>query len=516
MTTAATTTTDTAGTTSAATRPPVQFTYRSSKELVACLGPPTGTSVGDKQTGNIRAFVYSKDGRYLAWATPENVQVVDAISMQPICEIARTNVLDLVFSPRGNFLSTWERFVKREGDEPAHRNMTVWEAATGTEVTAFTQRNQSGWSMQWTHDEEFCARLVTNEIHLYHVKQLANGTYSPLRLEGIANFSVSPGKSPSIAAFVPERKGAPASIRVFSLTDFQRPKAIKTFFRADNVQMYWNHLGTHLLVLTQTDVDKTGKSYYGETGLYYLAVSGNYDCRVTLDKEGPVHDVAWSPNSKEFVVVYGFMPAKATLFDHRANAIHDFGTLPRNYVQFSPHGRFICLAGFGNLAGTIDIWDRKRLTKLSTIDGNGASVCDWCPDDRHLMTAILSPRLRVDNGYKVWHYRGVLVQKEEIPELYQIAWRPAPATLYPVRNTLSPAPKGIEVATSKAVSSKPVGVYRPPGARAMAATPGLNKVGGGAGKTVPGMAPKEPEGAAAAAGKGKKKKDGKKKGEVGA
>ncbi|KAI9594721.1 eukaryotic translation initiation factor eIF2A-domain-containing protein [Syncephalis fuscata] len=489
---------NTATTTSASTsnRPAVQFAYRSSKELGACFGPPENSLVAEKQTGNIRIFVYSKDGRFLAWATPEKVQVVEAATMQPVCEIVRNNILDLEFSPRGNFLSTWERYVKNEGDAPVHRNMIIWNTIGATEAASFTQRSQTGWNVQWTHDESFCARLVTNEIHLYPAKQLAKGTHSNLRLEGVSSFSISPGKSPSIAAFIPERKGAPASIRVFSLTDFQRPSALKTFFKADMVQMYWNDLGTHLIVLTQTDVDNTGKSYYGETGLYYLAVSGSYDCRVTLDKEGPIHDVTWSPNSKEFVVIYGFMPAKATLFDHRANAIHNFGTLPRNYVRFSPHGRFVCLAGFGNLAA------------------NGASVCDWCPDGRHLMTATLSPRLRVDNGYRVWHYRGVLVHKEDIQELYQIAWRPASVSLYPVRNTLSPAPKGIETEGSKAANNKPVGVYRPPGARA-AAVPGLSKPGASTSKLIPGAAPKETEGSGSkSASKSKKKKDGKKKAET--
>ena len=80
----------------------------------------------------------------------------------------------------------------------------------------------------------------------------------------------------------------------------------KTFFKADRATIKWNTIGTHVLVLTQTDVDLANKSYYGETGgLYLLSASGTFDCRATLDKEGPVHDFAWSPNSKEFSVVYG-------------------------------------------------------------------------------------------------------------------------------------------------------------------------------------------------------------------
>ena len=35
------------------------------------------------------------------------------------------------------------------------------------------------------------------------------------------------------------------------------------------------------------------------------------------------------------------MPAKATLFDHRANSIHEFGTEFRNTVKFNPQGRHI-------------------------------------------------------------------------------------------------------------------------------------------------------------------------------
>lgn len=102
-------------------------------------------------------------------------------------------------------------------------------------------------------------------------------------------------------------QGAPASVKVYNLTSLSgSPLSQKNFFKSDKATIKWNTLGTHVLVLTSTDVDQANKSYYGETGgLYLLSASGTFDCRVTLDKEGPVHDFAWSPNSKEFGVVYG-------------------------------------------------------------------------------------------------------------------------------------------------------------------------------------------------------------------
>jgi len=68
-------------------------------------------------------------------------------------------------------------------------------------------------------------------------------------------------------------------------------------------------------------------------------------------KEGPVSDAKWSPTSRGFVVICGTMPAMATLYDIKAKPVFNFGCAHRSVVSWSPHGRFLCLAGFGNLAG---------------------------------------------------------------------------------------------------------------------------------------------------------------------
>jgi translation initiation factor 2A len=89
------------------------------------------------------------------------------------------------------------------------------------------------------------------------------------------------------------------------------PTARKNFFKADKISVRWNKAGTMVLFLTQTDVDKTNQNYYGETNLYLLALRGGFECRVALDKEGPIHDYGWNPNSREFGVVYGCQSSRA-------------------------------------------------------------------------------------------------------------------------------------------------------------------------------------------------------------
>ncbi|KAJ2964371.1 hypothetical protein NQZ79_g682 [Umbelopsis isabellina] len=494
-----------------------QFAYRSLKELAVWNGYPDYKPLDgfDKPSGSTRIFAYSKNGHAFAYATNESVKVFDAITNTQISEVVKANIVDVWFSPKGTYFVTWERPTKLE-DGSGSNNLIIWESKTGTELASFSQKAYNNWNFQWTEDEQYCARMVTGELQFWESKNIGKAVWAKLKLEGIAQFSLSPGKSPAVAVFIPERKGAPAIVRMYGLPNFKSALSNKTFYKADKVQMYWNNLGTNLLVLTQTEVDKTGKSYYGETNLYYLAVAGNFDCRVVLDKEGPIHDVTWGPDSKEFVVVYGSMPSKATLFDHRANSVFDFGTNPRNFVRYNPQGRIICFGGFGNLNGTVDFWDRKTLKKICTFSAANSSHCDWSPDGRFLMTATLTPRLRVDNGFKMWHYTGTLVYSESIDELYQIDWRPAPATSYPMR-ALSPAPKPIKTDTNGTESkpaAQPLGAYRPPHLRG-SATPPLSKGDSPRGSTPPqrSSVPGAPVGASpkiAAKSNNKKKKDTKK------
>lgn len=164
------------------------------------------------------------------------------------------------------------------------------------------------------------------------------------------------------------------------------------------------------------------------------------------------------------------MPAKTTIFNTKANATHNFALGPRNTIHFSPHGKFVLVAGFGNLAGQMDIYDmEKDYQKICTIEASNASVCEWSPDGKHILTATTSPRLRVDNGVRIWHVGGGLMYNEELQELYHVAWRPQSTDSHPLENPLHPMPtphaSALAYLGTVKTPSKPAGAYRPPGAR---------------------------------------------------
>jgi translation initiation factor 2A len=151
---------------------------------------------------------------------------------------------------------------------------------------------------------------------------------------------------------------------------------------------------------------------------------------VTLltDKEGPIHDFTWNPSSKEFAICYGFMPAKTTVFDQRCHPIIEFPAHPHNFISFNPQGRLVALAGFGNLQGKVDVYDRRLmdvqsggLRRIGGMEAGNTTHFEWSPDGRLILTAILSPRLRVDNGVRLWHCTGSLLEVRSIDELYQVS-----------------------------------------------------------------------------------------------
>jgi translation initiation factor 2A len=113
----------------------------------------------------------------------------------------------------GTYVITWQRPSKDEAGD-ALKNLKVWrvveDIANGNEteketVGKFVQKSQTGWNLQYTFDERFCARIVTNEVQIYESQDLTK-VWNKLRVEGVADFAISPGENHSIAVFIPERK----------------------------------------------------------------------------------------------------------------------------------------------------------------------------------------------------------------------------------------------------------------------------------------------------------------------
>ncbi|KAL6219735.1 hypothetical protein ACLB2K_007494 [Fragaria x ananassa] len=365
--------------------PPLDILVRSPEGFSLWSGPPfTNGQPGIKLDQKISCSTtkFSDDGSRLMVLNPDGViTIYDCRSYTEIRSFQVPNLTAAALSPRGRFVQTFQK-----SSTPQNKNVTLWNVDTGeAEYDQFQKSiTRTNWpSIRFSADEAVACKLATNEIQFFDAVDFSKGVTNRLRVAGVAAIHLSTAPGSHVAAFVPEAKGIPASVQIFATRkDLQRqPVARKSFFRCSSVQLKWNNGSTGLLVVAQSDVDKTNQSYYRESKLYYLTTDGTHEGLVPLRKEGPVHDVQWTYSGSEFAVVYGFMPSKTT----------------------NPKGKFLCVAGFGNLPGDMAFWDYMEKKHLGTTQAELSVTSEWI---------------------KIFHHNGSLFFKKMFDKLFQADWKP--------------------------------------------------------------------------------------------
>lgn len=442
---------------------------RGTEGIYLVNGPPSITENASfpRDSGkSCKVFAFSKDGKLFSWSNGEKINIVNVADGVLLHSFDNPKVVGLEISPKNNVLATWQTYVSGKDGASGSPNLQLYDLKTGKCLKSFIQKKMQGWHPCWSDDESLCARNVNNEVHFFE-NNIFDTIANKLLLQKVSDFELSPGPPPvKVAVYVPGSKGAPSFVRLYQYPNFGGPQAAlanKSFFKADRVTMLWNKKGTAVLVTASTEVDKTGASYYGEQTLHYIATNGE-NAVVQLAKNGPIYDVMWNSNATEFCVVYGFMPAKATVYNLKCDAIFDFGTGPRNAAYYSPQGHILVLAGFGNLRGQMEVWDVKNYKLISKPQASDSTFFAWCPDGEHIVTATCSPRLRVGNGYKIWHYTGTVLHKYDVPpneELWQVSWQPFLDGVLKAKSIVYQAVPG-DVPDSE---PKPAQAYRPPALR---------------------------------------------------
>lgn len=430
--------------------------------------PPTSTADG---------CVWSQDGMLLGLVEPTGgVAVYNAAGdYQVLCQVPPLvggPVRMFYFSPLGNHLVTYERWVKDAGP-----NCGVWDAKTGEMKFKFIMKKMTDMSwppLKWTALETHCCRMVQDGVIIMPGNCSKGGEgedgEGKINAPGIIAFEVAPkgaqGNPPHIATVVGEAKGAPARCQVFRVTDPGVPTATKTFFKAQTVTMQWNNTGTSLLVRTSQEVDDTGKSYYGGSHLYFMRADGEESCIISSPDDGAIHDVQWNPVQDEFLLISGTLPCAMTLFDGKKGVKKmDFGTGHRNTIRFNNFGRFIALGGYGQLLGDTDFWDKPGKTLLGTVRLECCVTSSWSPDGRHYLAATTAPRMRVDNKIVMYDYCGQHLCAVPFGELLLAGWRPRPRGAFQDRPPSPGREKAAAKANAKAAAEPKKQAYRPPGAR---------------------------------------------------
>lgn len=399
----------------------------------------------EDSNNRIECVYCSEDGELLAWCDSQTIKVIKFETKEVVFEQENTCKSNcLCISPKSLKLVTYSTM--SGGD-----NLHFWDLLTQTHLSSMPFRKASQWKPTFSMSEDICIQHVSSELILY-----ANGKFDKPKQRishiKVNDFSLSTAttydnsyqhlygkrsknKNHYVAVYTAGSKGQPSIVKIYKYPNMNDCITNKSFFKADRVKFNWSPSGNSLLLTCQSDFDQSGKSYYGEQSLNYMSVKGD-SYFVKLPKEGTISHIEWYPSCDKdmFVCVYGHMPAKVSLFDHKCEVLHNFedqGSF--NTATFSPFGNLLAIYGFGNLAGQLCVWDfdkRKIVSRQKVPETTGL---EWCADGQHILTCTTTPRLRVGNGFRLWHYTGSLIYETvgsndpaENIELYDVLWQPKP------------------------------------------------------------------------------------------
>ncbi|THU51299.1 hypothetical protein C4D60_Mb06t29530 [Musa balbisiana] len=337
---------------------------------------------------------FSENGsRLMVTKSNTVISVQDCCSSTEIRSFDIPSLLAATLSPCGTYLQTFQK-----STTPQDKNVVLWEVQTGAAVYQHFQKNMSKttWpSIIFTSDESVACRMATNEIQFFDSKDFSKGIIHRLRLPGIAAIELSKAPGPYIAAFVPESKGIPASVQIFSCSkDAQtQPIARRSFFRCSTVALHWNKISSGVLVVAQSDVDKSNQSYYGESKLNYLTTDGSHEGLVPLRSDS----------------LY-YLDADRWGYPSSSGPVH------------LAHAIYPCELSW--LVTDDAFWDYTEKKVLGTTKAEWSVTSEWSPDGQYFMTATTAPRLQIDNGIKIFRYDGSLYFKKMFSKLYQADWKP--------------------------------------------------------------------------------------------
>jgi uncharacterized protein with WD repeat len=187
-------------------------------------------------------------------SNPTVLTLQSAVTGDVISEISITDLLAVEFSPLGNYILTYSRYIKGvEG------NLKIFRVLDGTLVYQYTLKVYKKDSFQWNANESICLRLVTNELHVLNSVDPSEGIVSKLQSKGISQFKLSPLSTSTsavvVVTFTPEFGGKPARASIHTLhkfgdAEFSAALNSRTMFSASEASLLWNSKGMVVVTLT--------------------------------------------------------------------------------------------------------------------------------------------------------------------------------------------------------------------------------------------------------------------------
>lgn len=328
------------------------------------------------------------------------------------------------------------------------------------------------WPMfKWSANSKYMARVVPGEaIQVYETPGMGLLDKKSIKIPGIVDFEFAPatiareGVAKDKAAdeqllcyWTPEMANQTARVSLMSLPSREVIRS-RNLFNVSGCRMHWQDQAKYLCVKVDRHT-KTKKSTF--TNLEFFHVSRKDTPVEVIELKETVVNFQWEPKSDRFVLISFLDQGTATAPPVSRNSV-SFYALERakgneatwklakkiektgtNSIYWSPKGRFVCTVFMKPGSNSeLEWWDMDHdaekkenfdlpvnIHKVGASEDYGMTDFEWDPSGRYVATYSSAWRHAVDNGYKLWDFRGQLLRAEPTDKFKALIWRPRPDPL---------------------------------------------------------------------------------------
>jgi translation initiation factor 2A len=381
---------------------------------------------------DIQSMKYSNSGKYLAFCDSINTYLIDTETGEELLSYPKTRAKVIVFSPNDTYFVTWEEggvYVRRRNSDGTRKssepNVNYFSVNERRHLTRMTIKRKTEIP-HWTRDEKYMLQIVNFEVQAFEDSNIDEYAFKVV-IPGVYRFAVCPHESEHLFTAIIQLEDGSLKAELRRINKDMTLVSAFELGKCDKLDLKWNSTGTTMLALVS--LDNYNSRYFTYPFIHALSFTGE-NCCMSLNKEGPILDLKWSPNGSHFAVCYGDQPSKITVYDNFLNVVWDHRQRRRNRIHFNAQGNLFIACGFAPLRGEkIHVWNFEEQKEINYISAENATHLEFSSDGKYFYTAALAHIIRIDNFYRIWKYTGEMVF-EYAPkgkyELQEIQWKPIP------------------------------------------------------------------------------------------